>query len=171
MTYRASNGIWRTSSLFYERNADPNQISVFSLHEDREGLINARKTYVELEDPTGYQWAMKYLDSWTHMQKLMRLPWFIEAKESWDEELFFKLRSEAISKIKEIGEGESSLALSAQKYLAERGWEKTESKRGRPTKTEVKGELKRQAQLLEVEDEDMERIGLRVVGGRDFKGT
>lgn len=168
--YKASNGTWRTGSLFWER-AMPSDTPVFTLYEKREGYISARDTFVALEDPTGYKWALEYLGDWEHFQKLMKAPWFVDAFNSWNEQLHIKLKSEAISKIKEIGEGSGNNALAAQKYLAEKGWEKAENKRGRPTRAELKGELKRQAAILSDEDVDAERIGLRVVGGTDYNTT
>jgi hypothetical protein len=167
--YRTDQNIWLTSSLFHEvtsrRMHDQRSgEAVFSLYEDIPGLINARKTFIALGDPTGYQWAVTYLDSWQHFQKLMKAPWFRTAFTHWNEELTAKRKSEALAKIREIAmeEGNKS-ALPAARYLAE--LDKRSSARGRPTKVEMDAELRKQVNVLEIEDEDMERMGLKVITG------
>ena len=69
--YKSQNNAWYTKSLFREQAAfytndrkiiDP----VFTLYNDSPGLINARKTFVELGDPSGYKWAMLYLGDYEH---------------------------------------------------------------------------------------------------------
>lgn len=169
-SFKGANGQYFTQTLFQETwvclpldgRAQP---PVFSLHEDKEGCINARKTFVALQDPTGYEWAMQYLDgSYPHFQRLLRCTWFREAYESWLEELRMKMRVKALKTIREIASGEvegtpQATILAAARYVAEAGWEKRET-RGRPSKEELKGELRNQANILSQEREDMERIGL-----------
>ncbi len=159
--YKADNGVWFTKSLFYDvkgfgdnERCDP----VFTLYQDRPGLINCRKTFIELRDPTGYKWAIKYLEDWEHWQKLMKTAWFQEAYDRWVSELKMVLRSEAIDQIAKIARSGSPQALGAAKYLATFEWEK--AGRGRPSKAELNAELKRQIAVLEVESDDAERIGL-----------
>lgn len=172
---RAPTGQYRTSSLFHEmwvqtQMGNRVQPPIFSLHEDGERLINARKTFLALEDPTGYEWAMHYLDgSYAHFQKLLRCPWFKEAYDSWVEELRMRLRVKALRTIREIASGEvegtpAATVLAASRYIAEAGWDRKET-RGRPSKEELKGELRAQANILSQEREDMERIGLKVING------
>lgn len=165
--YKSDQGQWLTRALFFDlmqdvRLEDWVYQPVFTLYEDRKGYINARKTFVELGDPTGYQWAMKYLGDWNHWLKLMKAPWFVAAYETWISELNTKLKSEAIGTIREIAAVEGKSQLPAARFLAE--LEKS-SQRGRPSKAEVDANLKRQTKVLEQEDEDLARIGLRVVKG------
>jgi hypothetical protein len=165
--YRASNGVWYTKSLFLEQAyGDTRTDTVFSLYDDVPGLINCQRTFVELGDPTGYKWAMMYLRDWNHWQKLIDVPWFREAYETWVNELSMKQRSEAIARIQDIARSENDAqALPASKYIAERGWEKSLPSRGRPSKSEVAGELKRAIAAATVEDEDAARIGLTLIKG------
>ncbi len=135
---------------------------VFSLYYDKPGLINAKDTFVELNDPTGYKWAIQYLGSWRHFQELLKAPWFREAFSVWLEELNAKTASEALVRIKEIAEQGGQQALAASKYLVEQGWQ---TKRGRPSKAEVRGELKKAVEMNETTIEDMARIGLKVIEG------
>lgn len=167
--YRGENNIWLTEAIFYERAIEKPRDKwacepVFSLYEDRPGLINARTTFVNLRDPTGRKWALTYLGDWNHWLRLMKCPWFREAYDTWISELNLQFKSEAISKVYEILHGENGAqALAAAKFLSSEEWDK--KARGRPSKAELDGELKRAAQALSVEDEDLKRIGLKVING------
>lgn len=168
--YKSVNGIWYTQALFWEQQ-DPMPSRrpiepVFSLYSDRPGLVNARKTFVALGDPTGYRWCMEYLGDWEHWKKLMKCPWFVKAFDAWNDELNIKLRSEAMDVIRAIAneEGNKS-ALPAARYLAE--LDKT-AKRGRPGKAEITAEAKKLAEASQDQNDDMQRIGLKIInGGKD----
>lgn len=134
---------------------------IFTLHIERPGYICIRNTFVELGDPTGYKWAIKYLGDYEHWKTLMKCKWFQEAYEVWINELETKVRSDALEIIQKIAqEGLPTQSLVAAKYLASFEWKKGE--RGRPSKSELQGELKRAAQALTVEDDDANRIGLKL---------
>lgn len=169
--YRAPTGNWYTTALFVETSASQGAVNkvihpVFSLHDDKPGVINAQKTFVELRDPTGYKWAMLYLADFRHWVRLYELPWFKEAVEIWRTNLRMKLQSEALEKIQEIAGSETSQAFAAAKYIAEEGWNQG-SGRGRPSKVEVDANLKRLTKEAKIIDDDAERIGLRLIqGGR-----
>lgn len=164
--YKADNGMWYTESLFHERatgTARPIE-PVFSLYDDRPGLINCRTTFVAFKDPTGRKWALTYLGDWAHWVRLMRCSWFKEAYDAWLAELNLQLKSEAMSKVLEIMNGENGAqALAAAKFIASEEYKK--HGRGRPSKSEIDGELKRAVKTLEQEDEDLERMGLKVIQG------
>lgn len=125
----------------------------YTLMHDVKGKVNFRKIYVELADPTGYQLAIRYLEDFDHWRLLMKSPWFREAKAIWDEELDAKLKSEGMAAIRLFADGVEGVApavqLQAAKYLAgleHRKKPATEKPtRGRPSKAEVQGELKRTA--------------------------
>lgn len=167
--YKSENGAWYTRALFRESMLEiPRELwpikPIFTLNEDREGYISCRKTFVDMEDPTGYSWAMKYLGDWNHWLKLMKTKYFQEAYGIWMEELNMKLKSRAIAKITEIANQDTGpTALQASKYVAEKGWDK--HTKGRPTKEQLARELKEQVRVVEAEDEDMQRIGLKVING------
>lgn len=176
--YKSVNNYF-TVALFHEmrhstadssREAMPSP--VFSLYSDIPGLINAQATFVELRDPTGYKWAIKYLDSWKHWNLLCRLTWFQEALAIWQDALKNHLKAQAIQKILEISEGETAQALPAAKYVAEEGWNAKETQRGRPSKDEVDSKLKQAMRAASVVTDDAERIGLTVInGGKQSRGN
>jgi hypothetical protein len=163
--YKSPTNSWYTAALFWElaierdiasRVIDP----VFSLHDDKPGLINARKSFVYLGDPSGYKWAMQHLGDWAHFKALEKCKWFREALEVWREELRSKIQSEAIDIIKAVAESDDKQALVAARYLAEYGWQKGPTTRGRPSKAEVTGALKQAVEMASDEDADLKRIGL-----------
>jgi hypothetical protein len=167
--FKASTGNWYTSALFDETCLHPSHTMrtidpVFSLYQDRPGLINCQSTFVALRDPTGYKWAMAYLGDWRHWERLIGIPWFADAVDTWRNQLKLKLQSEALEKIQEIAGGDSSQALAAAKYIAEEGWN-PKSNRGRPSKVEVTAEMKRLTQAAQVVSDDAARIGLKVING------
>lgn len=172
--YKDNQGRWLTKQIFWEHSQDlmPDKRfcePVFSMFKDRPGCINARKTFVELGDPTGYAWAQKYLGDYEHWQAITQRPWWEEVFAVWMHEMNMKIKSDAMAAIIEASKGGGPNGLAAAKFLAQEGWNQT--KRGRPSAAELKGELKRAALALTVEDEDMERIGLTVIqGGKSGNG-
>lgn len=167
--YKAPSGHWYTSSLFYEETIK-NQMSeratdpIFSFN-GREGLIDAHSTFIALGDPTGYLWATTYLKSWDHFLQLLKAKWFRSEYDKWTEELKIILRQKAVEKIKEIATGDSSQALAAAKYIASAEWEKSTSGRGRPSKSDITGELKKAAEAAASDNDDAQRVGLKVIKG------
>lgn len=167
MKYPLRGGQYLTKSLFYEKwtlytieQRGDNKPAFTLLGKDIDGLINAQRTFVELNDPTGYKWAIQYLDSWPHFLVLMKCGWFKEAFDEWVAELEVKLRSESISKLRDIAASGTPQAVAAAKYLATLDYKKVGGSRGRPSKEELVGELKRQARHQQDSVDDAKRIGL-----------
>lgn len=161
--YKAPGGQWYTKSLFYEVWLTyPQELKVveppFTLYADRPGMINARKTFVALNDPTGYKWAIEYLGDWEHWLKLIECSWFKAAYEHWVAELETKLKSESVARLSEIANSESPQAISAAKFLSSLDYKK--SPRGRPSKSEQNAELQRLTTIATEVNNDYERIRL-----------
>lgn len=146
----------------HERACDP----MFTLHHDRPGLINLRRVYVELGDPTGYQLATRYLEDYSHWLMLNKCSWFAEAKEQWDIELDAKLSSEGLAAIRMYSDGVEDVSpavqLQAAKYLADKNYRKMSKapSRGRPSKEEVAGNLKVETVHAAQLADDLSRIRL-----------
>jgi hypothetical protein len=105
---------------------------------------------------------MKYLGDYAHWVFLMKSSWFRDAVEVWQNELEMKNTAEAVEAIKNIAlDPTNKSALPAARYLAEQGWKK--NKRGRPSTETVNAELKRAVRERTQEDDDADRIGLRLV--------
>lgn len=167
--FKGGNNALRTSSLFYERwqMMTPERQAVaspvFSIHSDVEGLINARRTFLDEGDPTGYKWAVKYLDGWQHFLRLRETQWFNIALDLWLSELHAKMQAEALKKVEDIAKSPSKSAFQAAKYLADKGWIKPLSKRGRPSKDEINNELRRATQTTEQDEDDFKRAAIKLV--------
>lgn len=126
---------------------------------DHDGLISFKRVYLELGDPTGYLCAMELLDSYAHLKHLRTLKWFEDYFKEWEEELEVKLRAESLRKVKDISQSNDKGALTAAKYLAEKGWEpKPTTTRGRPKKEEVEREKKLQAATERALEDDFNRV-------------
>lgn len=168
-TFKGANSVLRTSSLFWDcwRFITPDRqagvVPVFSLHEDVEGCINCKTTFLAEADPTGYKWAIKYLDGWSHWLKLCKCPWFREALELWQGELEAKMAQEAVATIKQIAKGNSPAAFAASKYIAAQDWKKPASKRGRPSNREVEQKLREELQGHIAEEADLDRMKPKLV--------
>ena len=163
-SFKTGNG-FLTKILFWEnwvnlpfekRIVDP----VFTLHEPRNGLVSFRERYVALGDPTGYKLTQELLfGNYRHWQELMKAKWFLDAKKEWDEELDAKLKAEGLDKIRETAKSDDKQALVAAKYLANKEYrDKTGPRRGRPSKEEVQGELKRMSEEEKAIAEDAARL-------------
>jgi len=152
-------------SLFREVAPDTRYV-IFSLHDDIEGLINARRTFVELEDPTGHDWAKRYLGgSYEHWTKLIECRWFRQAYDEWMLELNARIKARSLKEIRALSESPDApdpVRLAALKYL-HGGESPTKRRVGRPTTDEVQGEIRRQVRESKDVQDDMERIGLKVI--------
>lgn len=160
---RGGNRNFLTASLFVEiwettsQNLKAADVEpVFSLR-GRPGFIDARQTFLDLRDPTGVLWAETYLEGVNHLNRLLEAPWFADAWGDWQNDLARMIQSEAIQKIQNIAAGVSPAAFQAAKWLAAREWDKRRGA-GRPSKTELRGELRREVERASQHDDDLARI-------------
>ena len=171
--YWASNG-WLTTALFNDSprytGSSATGHAPFSLYMSKDGAISAMDTFVAMGDPTGYKWAMKYLKSFEHWEYMVNsCDWFQEWYNKALKHLHTKQRSEALDQIQEIAEhgATENLRMQAAKYIAERPYEQADlnkqKKAGRPSKSAVKGEMKRLANLDKETQDDLKRINLKLV--------
>ena len=163
--YRTSTNAWYTRQLFYEPWSKLNKEAqvaepVFSFT-GRPGYIDAHTTFVNLGDPTGYKWAIEFLESYQHFEVLLNCDWFKSEFDKWVHEIEVKMRSEAIEKLREVAAGDSAQATVAAKFISTLDYKK--GSKGRPSNAEIKGELRRQVRIIEEESDDAARIGLKVV--------
>lgn len=126
-------GRYITQSLFLEFNYEK-KFAVYSLKDDDfdyEGKFypSLKRLYLMCADPTEYQFAMKYLYDWKHWQRLCDNKQIMREIADWREELQVSLQSAALIAMADMTEN-----FQAQKFLAERGWEK--NRVGRPNKVD-----------------------------------
>lgn len=161
MKFSTENNILYTNALFKELNINEPEIAIYTLAADDivdgdKTYISIRKQYLLLEDPTEYEIASRYFDSWTHWKKVRESSKIKPHIEEWREELEVKLRSKGVKGVYEKAlDGD----YQASKWLAERGFsDKKPARRGKPTKAEVIGEARKEAKVVGIVDAHYERM-------------
>jgi hypothetical protein len=162
-SFRLSNRKRLLKGLFYEMTgADKTGVKYTLKDEDHLGYPSLSRLYLNTSDPTEYQFALSYLESWDHWTQLCACNWFKPFISRWRQELEVKLKSEAIAAIiKDSRDSQSKTKFTANKFIVERGWEPKEGQgrtRGRPTKEQISQAANQLAtESLQVQ-EDLERI-------------
>lgn len=143
--FKDAKGRYIVQGLFLENRYDTD-LSVYTLDgEDKEyrGVVypSLKKLYLSHMDPKEYDFANEYLYDWNHWRRLCANKWVRENIDQWREELELKLVSEGVNVLINLATEDNS--YQAAKWLADRGWDKSE--RGRPSKAKIKEELKKRA--------------------------
>jgi hypothetical protein len=163
--FKDSQSRWRTLSLFWE-SRHPDYEPLYTLKEEaHQGLPSLYQFYLDscVDDPTEYTFANTYLGGWSHWKSLKSSKWFKVHLKSWREELAVRRESKAVAQmelIRNTADEASPTRIQATKWLADRGVEAPKPKRGRPSKAEVKGNLKRDTAELSSIEEDAKNIGI-----------
>lgn len=92
-----------------------------------------KNLYLDSDDPTEYDFAMKYMLNWSHWKRICENKVLGRYIAEWRDELEIKLRSQAIRDIQNLCASENG-NYQAAKFLADRGWDKRPA--GRPSKEE-----------------------------------
>jgi hypothetical protein len=163
--FKAANGVLLVRQLFLEMNLEsPDRILYTIKSEDYQGYPSFYRLYMESveHDPLEYDFANTYLDGWEHWEKLQEAEWFKPYIEKWRREADIRLKSRALRRVLRESKSDSREALAASRYLIEKGWvdKDTKTKRGRPSKEEIKKEVDRQVEMENRLQADMQRIGL-----------
>lgn len=145
-----------TQSLFLEINYTED--AVYTLkddHHEHKGVLypSLKKLYLEMCDPTEYDFAVKYLLGWKHWQRLCNNKAIRKEIDEWREELEIKLRCEGIRKLRQASQMGN---YQAAKFLADKGW--APNRAGRPSKDDIEHERKVQAGVESIYAEDEDRM-------------
>lgn len=132
-----------TQSLFLEIGYSAS--ALFTLKDndfEYEGryLPSIKKLYLEIADPTEYEFATSVLLGWGHWQRICDNKVLRKHIDEWRVELEVKLRSRGVKAAIFAANGGN---YQAAKWLADRGWDTRGA--GRPSKAEVEREIKIQA--------------------------
>jgi len=178
LPFPLNHGNYQLRSLFYETgcNKDFDFPPVYTLklrdHDiptdsvvyNPEGCNRCRSIYLEyvdIADPSEYKFAMRVFGSWEHWRQLRECDFFQPTYKLMKEALKVKLESEVVELAKQtIKAGVGPQSLQAAKWLYDQI--RPHTKRGRPSKAEVDGELKRQSSEAKELKEDLERLNLNV---------
>ena len=171
--YKDKMGRYRTQSLFWEMR-DESMTPVWCMKDYnlvKEGTTypSLKKIYMEYDHVPGaeYEFAMDQLGSWDHWIKLCNdtTPQIKEMIQGWRDEIEVRLKAKGIKSIIMHSLDNDPKGLQAAKYLVEKGY--AAKKAGRPSKEEVERELKVDARAAKERLADLERIGLKVVNGKN----
>lgn len=154
--------------IFFEHDNSDHLYSVFTLKDQDhtwkgQTYPSLRRLYVEMEDPTEYEFAVTYLDSWTHWKKITQASFFQEHLKEWREELEVRLRARALNRMKVRASSDSKDSFAADKILLAGGWKTPEEKSqvGRPTKEKIAAEANKLFSEHSEFDKDFERLNIQ----------
>lgn len=174
--FRAGNNNLKTRSLFADgEKAGPGgwetdySGALYWLYSKDDERPFMKDEFLKLKDPTGVKFANKFFEDWEHLQYLLKAKWFRECWDSWQSELEAILKQEALEVIRTIMMEGSTQSFAAAKFIATSEYKqegKASTKRGRPSKEEVQGELKNAIKAASQTEEDYNRMmGLTVIQG------
>lgn len=157
-----------TESLFLEQYRDDGSRVLYTLKAEDQvfqgrNIPSIRRLYLELNDPTEYEFANTYFESWDHWETISQLAFMKPHVDKWRRELNLKMKAEAIKRIQdEAKRGKNSFA--ANKYLIDKPWAGEDTKgswkMGRPSKEAIKEEAAKMAEQFEQIEADLERLQL-----------
>lgn len=162
--FKDDNNRYIVQGLFLEDRYNPD-LSVYTFDgEDKKykGKLfpSLKRLYLEHGDPAEYSFARKYLYDWDHWQRLCRNKICRTHIDKWREELELSLMCEGIATLIDLATHKES--YQAAKWLADRGWVKSE--RGRPSKEEIEGELKKRADQANEFEQDFQLLNFHEKG-------
>jgi hypothetical protein len=154
-----------TKALFFELALADKSLCVYTLKDHDhtvEGVTypSLYKLYMSVNDPTEYRFATKHLDGWEHWEALSSCTWFQPYLERWRRELETRMKSEALARIMQESKTTSKESFAASKYLLEKGWDKPQEKRGRPSKEQIQKQAHEIASSNNVILEDFKRLNI-----------
>lgn len=165
--FKNSSNTRYLKGLFYEQvNEDKTTVSYTLKDEDHKGFPSLYRLYMEVGDPTEYNFAVQYLDGWSHWEALTACTWFKPYVERWRRELEVKMASEALAAVR-LAAKEGKDTFAANKYLLDKGWKEKPGK-GRPNKQAIKDAADEIAKNENRVQKDFDRILGAGGGGTGF---
>lgn len=148
-----------TKALFYDLSGSNKSKALYTLKDHDVGpFISLRNLYMDTNDLTEYAFANTYFANWEHWEQICQCAWFKPHIRKWRKELKTKLESMVLQAVlEEAKDPKSKNRFSANKLIYDR-LQKSHIIRGRPSKEEVEGELKRQTHAERQLQEDLKRI-------------
>jgi hypothetical protein len=144
--------------MFVEWHHYPEEVR-YTLKDEDGDYPSLYKLYMEMEDVTEWEFAKAHIGSYDTWTKLCAAGWFKETIARWRKELELKLKARHLREVKAIADKGGKDALTANKYLLDKGYVVAEQpKRGRPTKNEIAEKADALARFDSETKEDLERI-------------
>lgn len=146
----------RTASLVYEKcRTNDNEFAIFTMDRN-DRVINGKtyfslhKLYIDIGDPTEYDFAMKVFGSWQIWERFCGNNMFSKDINNWRFELEVKIRSTAVKQIVKNSK-EGIKGQSAAKFLSDGGWDNTPlSKKKKARNEDIKDRI--HDELSEIEE-------------------
>lgn len=159
MDFKNTNGVWLTRELFLETAQNKDNVRYTLKTEDSGGYPSLYRLYMEADDVTEYTFALQHLGGWTHWKLLASAAFFQSYVSEWREELEIRNRSRALAKIIETAGGSSKDAFAAQKFVANKEWDKAKpASKGRPSNAQIKSAANDMAAEQKRLSEDLQRL-------------
>lgn len=165
--WKDSLGRWHVRALFKETSSTRAEVQPrFTTNDDdieHEGVkyVSLKKRYMEFPHVPGYEYEFSetYLGGWEHWERLVDSS-LRDMFKQWRAQLTIKQKAKALRGVIEESTRSTPTAFQASKYLVEEGWIE---KKGRPKKEDVERAANIAAGVKEELEEDLARVGLKVV--------
>lgn len=158
-----AGGRYLTQSLFLEFQYNT-QYAIYTLddqdkvYEDKT-YPSLKRLYLETMDPTGYEFANRYLCNYEQWMRICANKQLYAEIEQWEMELEVKIRSIGVRRVLAMGIDN----FSAAKWAVDGHWN---VKRGRPSKQEQERDKKVRQLVADETQEESTRIAHLVPGGK-----
>lgn len=155
--FKDSQGRWITQGLFVELKLKGAHSPIFTL-KDHDHTIDGvtyrslKEAFLDCQDPTEYEFANKELGGWDHWLAMLGNQQILAHVTKWREEWLIKHKSNLL---KGMAMKATKGDVPALKFLINREWE---SKRGRPSKEEREGNIKRDKSVSKEIADDISRL-------------
>jgi hypothetical protein len=160
--FKNVNGVWLLREIFFETALNKDNVLYTLKQEDHAGFPSLYQLYMDTNDQTEYLFAVTHLGGWQHWKALSEASFFKSYITEWREELEIRSRSIALAKIIETANGKTKDAYAAQKFVANKEWDKAKAPaRGRPSNAQVKQAANDFAAEQRRLTEDLERLVTR----------
>jgi len=156
-----------TLALFWETRHIPNEKKyppLFTI-KDKEHVVkdveyvSLKRIYMSYDHVPGmeYEFALDMFDGWYHWKNIAEKSELSKLVQEWRDELDIRIKAVAMKTL--LQQSKENIAASRAILAGEHKG----TKRGRPSKAEVEREKKLAAGVRDNLDEDMQRLGLKVV--------
>lgn len=159
--FRIHTGQRKLRGLFFETTLADKTGVVYTLKDrDHEGYPSLYRLYMEMDDPTEYNFAVNCLDGWDHWEILCECNWFKPFLNRWRREVEVRAKAKALLAIREVAASGGKEAYQANKFLVAGGWKVDQRRKGagRPSKEEVQSAAKKIAEEANSINDDLARV-------------
>lgn len=153
-----SEGRPLTQSLFLEVGYSDSAIYTFKEVDhvyNGKKYISLKKRFLEIDDPTEYEFATTYFLSWKHWMRICDNKLLRAQIDEWREELEMRMRSRAVKQAMQAAASPSG-NFQAAKWLVDKGWDP--KRPGRPSKDDLAQETRIREKMSDEYSEDIQRL-------------